>query len=175
MTVKRHEPVTFNQRLLSTREGKIQPPIFFFANSCRQINIFCAKIIFSSHFATMAIGSANPDSRTSYPQFEFQSKQSVVVPKFRNFTVDDRTSLYTLSLGQGLYAYKVLNLMLLASLAFEIWFLHFYYIVLSHKFFRQPEMPFDLCLGWFALLLLFVSIVCKCYNCLLSLSYVQKC
>ena len=36
---------------------------FSFANSCRQITIFCAKFIISSHFATMAIGSANPDNR----------------------------------------------------------------------------------------------------------------
>ena len=33
---------------------------FSFANSCRQIHIFCANFIISSHFATMAIGSANP-------------------------------------------------------------------------------------------------------------------
>ena len=34
---------------------------FFFATCFRQIIFFCAKNIFSSHLATMAIGSANPD------------------------------------------------------------------------------------------------------------------
>ena len=33
---------------------------FFFATCFRQIIFFCAKNIFSSHLATMAIGSANP-------------------------------------------------------------------------------------------------------------------
>ena len=32
----------------------------FFATRFRQIIFFCAKNIFSSHLATMAIGSANP-------------------------------------------------------------------------------------------------------------------
>ena len=35
--------------------------IFFFATCFRQIIFFCAKNIFSSHLATMAIGSANPE------------------------------------------------------------------------------------------------------------------
>ena len=37
------------------------PSDFSFANSCRQIHIFCAKFIISSHLATMGIGSANPE------------------------------------------------------------------------------------------------------------------
>ena len=36
------------------------PCDFSFANSCRQIHIFCAKFIISLHLATMAIGSVNP-------------------------------------------------------------------------------------------------------------------
>ena len=35
---------------------------FFFATCFRQIIFICAKNIFSSHLATMAIGSANPVS-----------------------------------------------------------------------------------------------------------------
>ena len=55
MTIKRHE--TFS------RQTKNFACEFSFANSCRQIHIFCAKFIISSHFATMAIGSANPASK----------------------------------------------------------------------------------------------------------------
>ena len=47
--------------------GDISVAIFlwgeiFFATCFRQIMFFCAKNNFSSHLATMAIGSANPDS-----------------------------------------------------------------------------------------------------------------
>ena len=37
---------------------------FFFATCFRQIMFFCAKNNFSSHLATMAIGSVNPESES---------------------------------------------------------------------------------------------------------------
>ena len=37
---------------------------FFFATYFRQIMYFCAKNNFSSHLATMAIGSANPEKNS---------------------------------------------------------------------------------------------------------------
>ena len=60
MTIKRHEAMTCSGRSRFGRQTKKFTCDFSFANSCRQINIFCAKFIISSHFATMAIGSANP-------------------------------------------------------------------------------------------------------------------
>ena len=73
MTIKRHEAMTcsskqycvFSFELVAGGDDSDARQKFTcdfsFANSCRQINIFCAKFIISSHFATMAIGSANPE------------------------------------------------------------------------------------------------------------------
>ena len=59
MTIKPHEMILSRGRRLDARQ-KFSPGDFSFANSCRQIHIFCAKFIISLHLATMAIGSANP-------------------------------------------------------------------------------------------------------------------
>ena len=60
MTIKRHEAMILSWRRRYGARQKFSPYDFSFANSCRQIHIFCAKFIISSHLATMAIGSANP-------------------------------------------------------------------------------------------------------------------
>ena len=60
MTIKRHEAMILSLRRRSDARQKFSPCDFSFANSCRQIHIFCPKFIISWHFATMAIGSANP-------------------------------------------------------------------------------------------------------------------
>ena len=60
MTIKRHGAVTKKAGGdVRTPDKNFRLP-FSFANSCRQIHIFCASFIISSHLATMAIGSANP-------------------------------------------------------------------------------------------------------------------
>ena len=51
---------------------------FFFTTCFRQIMFFCAKNNFSSHLATMAIGSANPDGS---PIFD----PNVAANSFNNF------------------------------------------------------------------------------------------
>ena len=43
-----------------TPDKNFHQRFFFSANSCHQINIFCAKFIISLHFATMATASTNP-------------------------------------------------------------------------------------------------------------------
>ena len=48
---------------------------FFFATCFRQIIFFCAKNIFSSHLATMAIGSANP----AYPTHHIIKEEMLLV------------------------------------------------------------------------------------------------
>ena len=60
MIIKWHKVMVLSRRRRSDARQKFSPCDFSFANSCRQIHIFCAKFIISSHLATMAIGSANP-------------------------------------------------------------------------------------------------------------------
>ena len=69
MTIKRHEAMILSKRRRSDARQKFSPCNFSLANSCRQIHIFCAKFIISSHLATLAIGSANPVARNvaQYP------------------------------------------------------------------------------------------------------------
>ena len=57
MPIKRHEAMTLSRRWSSDARQKNFTCDFSFANSCRQIYIFGAKLIISSHLATMAIGS----------------------------------------------------------------------------------------------------------------------
>ena len=87
INIKRHEATT-----LAGRQTKIFASDFSFANSCRQMTIFCAKFIISSHFATMAIGSANPEcffvSRTNFDKVNINLTYSSLPPSIFQLSIN---------------------------------------------------------------------------------------
>ena len=60
MTIKRHESMAYRRRWRFNAKRYLSPTIFLIATWCRQMHICCATSIFSSQFAKVANGSANP-------------------------------------------------------------------------------------------------------------------
>ena len=91
MTIKRHKAIILSRRRCSDARQKFSPCDFSFANSCCKIHISCAKFIISSHLATMAIGSANPDRNFRF--FAVFLKNRNIISKIKRSKVTDYAAL----------------------------------------------------------------------------------